>query len=208
MENKCCSKCGLEKPLTDFYLDRRNKNNIKPKSKCILCEKEDAKIYREINKDKISKRIQEWSLNNKDKKRLNSYKWRDNNPDKVKEIKNLYTKNRRKTDVLFRLTINLRTMINNSFRKRNLIKNSKTNEILGCSFEEFKIYLESKFESWMTWDNHGLYNGTTSYGWDIDHDTPTSSANTEAEVIKLNHYTNLKPLCSYINRNVKRNNLF
>ena len=206
MENKCCTKCGLEKPLTDFYLDRRNKNNIKPKSKCILCEKEDAKIYREINKDKILKRIQEWSLNNKDKKRLNSYNWRDNNPDKVKEIKNLYTKNRRKTDVLFRLTINLRTMINNSFRKRNLIKNSKTNEILGCSFEEFKNYLESKFESWMTWDNHGLYNGTEHYGWDIDHFIPSSSANTEDEIIKLNHYTNLKPLCSYINRDIKRNN--
>lgn len=40
--------------------------------------------------------------------------------------------------------------------------------------------------------------------WDIDHIIPTSSARTEDEVIKLNHYTNLQPLCSYYNRVVKR----
>lgn len=59
----------------------------------------------------------------------------------------------------------------------------------------------------MTWDNHGKYNGELNYGWDIDHIIPTSSANTEEELIKLNHYTNLQPLCSYVNRYVKKNNL-
>ena len=27
----------------------------------------------------------------------------------------------------------------------------------------------------------------------------------KADLIKLNHYTNLQPLCSYINRHIKRN---
>ena len=78
---------------------------------------------------------------------------------------------------------------------------------MGCSFEEFKIYLESKFESWMTWDNKGLYNGDLDYGWDIDHIIPISTAKTEEELIKLNHYSNLQPLCSKTNRDTKRNNL-
>jgi len=78
---------------------------------------------------------------------------------------------------------------------------------LGCSFEEFKIYLESKFEDWMTWENKGLYNGYLNYGWDIDHKIPISSATTEEEMIKLNHYTNLQPLCSYTNRYIKRDYL-
>ena len=29
---------------------------------------------------------------------------------------------------------------------------------------------------------------------------------TEADIINLNHYTNLQPLCSYTNRNLKRDN--
>ena len=58
----------------------------------------------------------------------------------------------------------------------------------------------------MSWSNYGLYNGEKNFGWDIDHIIPLSIANTEEEVIKLNHYTNLQPLCSYINRVVKKNN--
>jgi len=84
-------------------------------------------------------------------------------------------------------------------------KLTKTEIILGCIFEEFKQYLESKFEPWMTWENQGLYNGKLNYGWDIDHIIPISSAKTEEDVIKLNHFTNLQPLCSKINRDIKRN---
>jgi hypothetical protein len=59
----------------------------------------------------------------------------------------------------------------------------------------------------MSWDNHGLYNGELNYGWDIDHIVPTSSALTESDIVRLNYYTNLKPLCSKINRDIKKDNL-
>lgn len=74
-------------------------------------------------------------------------------------------------------------------------------------YNELRNYLESKFESWMTWENYGKYNGELNYGWDIDHIIPSSSAKTEEDVIKLNHYSNLQPLCSYINRYVKMSKL-
>jgi len=75
--------------------------------------------------------------------------------------------------------------------------------MLGCSFKEFKIYLESKFESWMSWENYGLYNGRPNYGWDIDHLIPSHTAKDEKDIFLLNHFTNLQPLCSYKNRVVK-----
>ena len=58
----------------------------------------------------------------------------------------------------------------------------------------------------MSWVNKGLYNGQPNFGWDIDHIVPISKADSEIELIKLNHYTNLQPLCSYINRDIKRDN--
>ena len=67
-----------------------------------------------------------------------------------------------------------------------------------------KEYIESKFENWMNWDNKGLYNGEFNYGWDVDHIIPISSAKTEEEIILLNHYSNLQPLCSKINRDIKK----
>lgn len=57
----------------------------------------------------------------------------------------------------------------------------------------------------MNWENYGKCNGEFNFGWDIDHIIPTSSGKTEEEIIMLNHYTNLRPLCSHVNRNLKRN---
>ena len=124
-----------------------------------------------------------------------------------KQKRNIYLKRRIENDPLFKLITNIRNLINNSFSEMNYLKNSKTEEILGCSFKDFKIYIESKFENWMNWKNRGLYNGSLNYGWDIDHIIPLSTAKNEENLIKLNHYSNLQPLCSKINRDMKKNNI-
>jgi hypothetical protein len=110
-------------------------------------------------------------------------------------------------DSLYVLRVKIRKTISQSFKRTGYNKKSHTYDILGCSYEEFKTYLESKFESWMNWENKGLYDGKTlNYGWDIDHIIPVYSAANEEEIIKLNHYTNLQPLCAYYNRHIKFNN--
>lgn len=56
----------------------------------------------------------------------------------------------------------------------------------------------------MNWNNMGGKIITEqNTGWDIDHIIPISTAKTEEDIIKLNHYSNLRPLCSYYNRFVK-----
>ena len=94
-----------------------------------------------------------------------------------------------------------------SIKKSGYSKKSKTNEILGCSFNNFKFYLENKFQDWMYWENQGLYNGEINYGCDIDHIIPLSSDKNEEEIMRLNHYTNLQPLCSFVNRVIKRDKM-
>ena len=86
-------------------------------------------------------------------------------------------------------------------------KTSKTTQILGCSFDEFREHIQSQWLPWMNWDNRGKYNGEYNHGWDLDHIIPISEANTEEELVKLNHYTNFQPLCSKINRDIKKDNL-
>lgn len=199
MITKICNVCSNEKSINEYYIDKTKKGGYR--TSCKSCDLKRAETYRNNNKEKVSlaKKI---SYNKKiDDYLLKGSIYRKNN----KLNRNIKEKERRLNDPLHKLKVNLRNLIGNSLRTKNYKKVSKTHEILGCSFEEFKIYLESRFESWMTWDNRGLYNGTENYGWDVDHVIPTSSATTEEELIGLNHYTNLRPLCSYNNRYIKKN---
>jgi hypothetical protein len=79
-----------------------------------------------------------------------------------------------------------------------MYKKSKTFEIIGCTPEFLKEYIEKQFIKGMEWSNHSVY------GWHIDHIIPLSSANTEEEIYKLCHYTNLQPL--WAENNLKKSN--
>jgi len=161
------------------------------------------KKYYEENKEKIKQYKKEWAEKNKERLKEK----RNQNRERIKKVSNVRHKKRLNDDPIYALTLSIRKNILKAFRKRGFEKDNSTTQILGCTFEEFKKHLESYFEPWMNWNNRGKYNGEPNYGWDVDHVIPTSSAKTLEEVIKLNHHTNLKPLCSYINRDVKKNNI-
>lgn len=158
-------------------------------------------MFREKNRERLRKESLKYIKNNKEKHINRSKKYNLYNKNKINDRIKLRLKN----NPLFKLKLNIRGLINLSLKRKKFIKSKHTEEILGCTFENFKLYLESKFEPWMNWQNRGLYNGELNYGWDIDHIIPLDSAITEEDIIKLNHYTNLQPLCSKINRDIKRN---
>jgi hypothetical protein len=165
----------------------------------------ESKKWREDNKEKIREISKKWYQDNKEKVKEKAKKWRDDNKEKRREIHREWQKIKRESDPLFKLKDNLRRRIAMSITSKGHKKKTKTMEILGIDFVSFKQYIENQFEPWMNWDNYGKYmRDTFNHGWDIDHIIPSSSATTEEEIIKLNHYTNLRPLCSKINRDVKK----
>lgn len=185
-----------------------NREHLRLKSKERYdTNKEYFEKYAKENKEKITEYKKEHYIKNKEKIKESSKKWANDNPDKVKELRKNWKKKKIDTDPFFKITYRFSNKIRKLLKKNGYTKSTKTIDILGCSLSEFKTHLESNFEDWMCWDNYGLYNGELNYGWDIDHIVPSSSANTEEEVVKLNHYTNLQPLCSYTNRVIKKNNL-
>ena len=195
------------KEINDRYV-KNNPEKVKESCKSWYDRNPDYQnTWYENNKEKKSETGKIWYYLNKDHKLLTTKEWTINNKESVNEYRRNWSKNRKKIDSLFRLSENVRSSIRKSITEKKFRKTNKTIEILGCSFDELRIYIDSKFESWMNWENYGKYNGELNYGWDIDHIIPTSSAITEDEILKLNHYTNLQPLCSKINRDIKRNNI-
>lgn len=183
-------------------------------------EREQRRIYRENNKEKEKLRHKKYQEKNpnankiyyeKNRKKCNerSKNYRKQNWEKIKQVKNKANKKRRLVDPIFKLRMNIGKSIYDSIKRNNFTKKSKTQEILGCLFDEFKQHIELKWEPWMNWENYGHPKDKIlepNKTWDIDHIVPTSSAETEEDIIRLNHHTNLQPLCSYINRIIKRAN--
>jgi hypothetical protein len=65
-------------------------------------------------------------------------------------------------------------------------KPARTQSLLGCSFDEFKIHIENTFDIGMTWENRHL--------WHVDHIIPLASARNPKEIMRLFHYSNLRAL--------------
>ena len=221
MESKVCTKCNEDKLLSEYVKDVRHTGGYK--CICKQCFNAYKKEYVKRNKEKILTANKDYRAENKDKiatyakKRYvkskvkisaysKQYKITNKERDRVKnnKTKALYKQKRIATDPLYKLRINTSNLISISLKRKGYTKKSKSFQILGCSAVEFKEHLESKFETWMNWDNYGKYNGELNHGWDIDHIIPVSSATSEADLLLLNHYTNLQPLCSYVNRYVKK----
>jgi hypothetical protein len=172
---KVCSKCKLSKSIKEFGFSKKEKDGLS--YYCKECNREYAKLNHKNNKEKCLSYRKEYHLKNKDKIK----KYRKKNQFR----RNKQDRERRKIDPLFKLNEIIRVNINRYLLGK---KSKKTLDILGCSIEEFKTYIEKQFKEGMNWDNH------TKDGWHLDHKIPLASAKIEEDLYKLNHYTNFQPL--------------
>jgi hypothetical protein len=168
-------------------------------------KKESNKKYIEKNKEKLNQYSKKWRQENKEYHKEYHKEYQEKNKEKIKELKKKYYQNnkeknkkirniyqtkyfkkRKIIDPLFRLRCNIASLIKSSITNKGFKKKTKTCRILGCSYEEFKQHLERQFLKGMSWENKAE--------WHLDHIYPVSLAKNEAELIKLNHYTNFQPL--------------
>lgn len=153
---------------SDYCKEKTKQWNNSEKGKAYM------KKYRKENYNKLKSRRQEWVKNNIESQRK---KKRD------------YVRERKKTDLLFKLKATLRNRTQFAFKKLN-VKGKKTITMLGANMDVIKKHIEKQFTSGMNWNNHGKGQDK----WNIDHIIPLSSAKNEEELINLCHYTNLQPL--------------
>lgn len=93
-----------------------------------------------------------------------------------------------KDNVQFKLKMLLRNRLRLAIKNNQKVGSAISD--LGCSVEELKTHLESKFLPGMTWGNW------SRNGWHIDHVEPLSKFDLSDPIQfkKACHYTNLQPL--------------
>ncbi|KKM84184.1 hypothetical protein LCGC14_1301840 [marine sediment metagenome] len=153
-----------------YYLD--NKDKIY----------EYQKQWKLKNKCKQREYYKQYRLNNLEKERAKDRKYKLNNKDKLREREKQYYNN----NLNRRLRCKLSTRIYHAIRGLN--KSQSTMNLVGCSIEYLKDYLESQFDDEMSWSNYGA--------WHIDHILPCCSFDLSQpeEQKKCFHHSNLQPL--------------
>lgn len=129
---KVCTKCNMEKSLSEFNNQKLGK--LGKRSYCKVCQSEMKKEYNSKNKEKLY---------------VYQIEYRKKNPTYNSE----YQKQRRFHDINYRLIGNLRARITNIING----KTKNTLECLGITIIEFREYLESQFVNGMSWDNYGKW---------------------------------------------------
>lgn len=186
---KKCNLCSFELDINLFIKNgdickkcskKESSRKYRKKNRDILREKN--KIYKKNNPEKVKKARDKFFLENP-----NYIKnWVSKNRERSNQIKRKSDEKRRNENEIYKMTRLVRNSIRSSIRSLNFNKKTKTSIILGCTMEEFIIYIKSTFKEGMTLENYGE--------WHLDHIKPISMAKTYEEAIELNHYTNFQAL--------------
>ena len=189
MQTKTCSKCGFEGEVaSSFYKDKARPDGFR--SRCKKCEIEKSTKWNQENKETHTEHQRTFAKKNPDRIKLASQEYREKYPNRRKEAECRYLASHPEA----RIRGNLRRRLYNFLKETNQVKIASAVDELGCTVEELRKHLESKFQLGMTWKNYG--------DWEIDHIKPLISFNmfNIEEVRQACHYTNLQPLWAEDNR--------
>ena len=200
MEKKC-NKCEIVKSIDEFTKRKDSKDG--KTSRCKICAKEYRIKNKETLKDYQKKHQKKYAQQRKETNK----KWRENNRERIKEKNKKYRKNnlgyhkkyaednkerykkarriRHLNDTLYKLSSNIRSAIYFSLKAKGYSKKTRTYNIIKCEYDIL-----------MQWLNEIASNGHTFGIGDlhIDHVVPISLAETEEEILLLNHYSNFQLL--------------
>ena len=193
---KKCSKCKLEKEEGEFYKCKANKDGLA--SWCKNCYKEYQRT--EKWKEYIKKYQREYRKTEKYKEYRKTDEYKEyikkyQKTDKFKEYLREWKKKERCINAKYKLDDNMSGAIWKALKGKKAGR--KWEELVGYTVEDLIKHLESKFESWMNWNNYGIYE-EGKFKWHIDHIKPKSLFNyngpEDDEFKKCWELENLQPL--------------
>lgn len=201
VEEKQCLKCNKLKLSSEF-----NKNKVRKDGLCVWCKecnKDHSCEYRQTEggRSAYKRSIRRYNQTERGKESHKKYLKNYNQSEQGRKTQRKhdkkriesgkcaeYERNRRKTNINFKIKSYLRIRINSVLKNQKIIKSQHTLDLLGCSLEHLKQHLESQFQSGMTWENRGK--------WHLDHIIPCSyfDLSIEENQFICFNYRNLQPL--------------
>lgn len=181
---KMCSTCNQNLSSENFYF---HKDSISYRNECKKCfskkkkslyAKKRTQILQEkreyyiLNKEAICEKAKDrYNLRKLDdsfmsKRREHNKKYYKKNKKAIRKRQRIYEKRRIANDPVYKLRRDVSRTIRNALSGKKAGKSILL--YLPYTIKQLKEHLESQFEFWMTWENHGLADNCNKT-WQIDH---------------------------------------
>ena len=160
-------------------------------------------------KEENSKKSEEYIKHLRERKKLISRRYHEKNREKINEKrrshysckkKSILRKIRRKYkgEQKFyiekqKLVKNLLYNINLEYKVKKIERPKNTEDILGCSYEDFFLYIEKDFNGWVSWKDYGYKKGNGYTCWILVYKDKS------LKIIDLNNFNNFE--IKVINKN-------
>lgn len=210
-DRKICGSCHEEKPMDGFSLAPGKRDGLS--SQCRACKSIYDRSFRVAHKEKLREqnKVRYSNTKNVESEKHKDY-YRKNRDVILAKVKNRansfgaherratylrsYGKKKRREDPMTKIIGSHRNKIHYALKNHNARKSATSRELLGCSPEIARWFLEQQFYPdpntgiEMTWNNHGMN------GWHIDHIIPVSSFDMSDPIQQRMafHVSNLQPL--------------
>lgn len=182
--SKPCKECCITKPLTEF---RKKSGEHSYDACCKECRREIQRNHYADNKAAYANAGKQYRHRHSEVIRARKAEYVSKNRQATTNRQAAWARERRQRDEVFALKCRIRSMLTDCFRNGGYTKDARATEILGCDWEFLTVHIERQFVKGMAWGKMGSE-------IHIDHIVPLASARTEEDVIRLNHFTNLRPI--------------
>jgi len=215
---KLCPTCNRTKELTDFNKNKNRKDGYQRECRD-CCHNHHNKHYHTKKSPRLKENLKEgYKVCTSCKQELLLTKFKPgkgrfgvsanckicfnkkwNEYQKRTDQNKKHNKLKRQTDIQWKLKANLRGRYLDALKRHTsggkVNKHHSAIDLLGCSIEFYKQYLEQQFKPDMTWRNHGIL-------WEIDHIKPCAAFDLtdSKQQQECFHYSNTQPLYYSDNR--------
>lgn len=172
---KKCRLCSLV--LTE-------ENTVKKQRLCRTCNSKLCKEYKQNNKNIISSYNKKYKSEHKEEIKKYNHDYNIENRTTIQKRHTKYLRERRKTDINYKLSVNCRNKI-----KKMVKVGYSSFKLVGCTPDFLKEWLRFNFKPGMTFENYGSH-------WHIDHVVPVYhfKLTDDKQLKECFHWTNLQPL--------------
>ena len=201
---------GDKANIANLKYRKNNKEKILEYSRTYYRENKEEiaiynKYYRDTHKEELKIKRKICYQQNKQESSVYNKEYRNKNKEKINKKRNENESKKRKFNPVFKIKKIISDAIRKAIKSSGNQKNGSIWNYLGYTIIELKTHLESQFDWWMSWKNHGVYSPKTwdnsnflTWTWQIDYIIPRSlfkyTSMEDEEFKRCWSLSNLRPL--------------